>query len=146
VSASPFDEDLMVEIPDWALDLYPRNPGHGFVLRPQHGFALRPHPGIPYRYEHVAEQDKRGRMLVICTAAVEADGKRWMHVSFSRPNTMPSWADASRVKRVFVGADRKAIQVHPPESEYVSDHPFCLHWWSCLDGDGLPDFRHKGTI
>jgi len=126
------------EIPDWVLGLFPEKPGCGFVLRPR--------PGFPYLYEHAAEQNPYRRLRVICTAAVEADGKRWIHVSFSKPREAPSWADASRVKRVFIGDERKAIQVHPPASEYVNDHPFCLHWWSCLDGDGLPDFRHKGTV
>jgi hypothetical protein len=59
---------------------------------------------------------------------------------------MPSWEDCRLVKDTFIGRDRRALQILPPASEYVNIHPYCLHLWSCLDGAGLPDFRHGGQI
>lgn len=59
---------------------------------------------------------------VILSVAREQDGKRWMHLSISRPDRLPSYGDLCDAKRVFVGADRKAIQVFAPEAEHVNLH------------------------
>lgn len=86
------------------------------------------------------------KMVVIASVAQEADGKRWLHVSCSLRNRLPSWSELRMVKDTFVGKDRTAIQVLPPESQHVNIHPFYLHLWSCLDGDVTPDFRFMGMI
>lgn len=83
-------------------------------------------------------------LLAIVSGTMELDGRRWIHVSFSRRDRMPSYDDVVLVKRLFIGRDRKAIQVHVPESEHVNIHRYCLHLWHCVDGDGLPDFRARG--
>jgi hypothetical protein len=88
-------------------------------------------------------------MTVIFSGMVEADGKRWLHVSCAHGNRLPSWDDLKLVKETFIGRDRKAVQVFPSQEEYVNVNPYCLHLWHCLDGDGLPDFtsgRPKGHI
>jgi len=85
-------------------------------------------------------------LQVIASVCREADGKRWIHVSFSRPKRLPDWNDIKMVKRDFIGPDRVAIQVLPRESEYYNAHPYCLHLWSCMDGDPVPDFRKEGHI
>lgn len=85
-------------------------------------------------------------LLVIASGATEADGKRWIHVSLSRPSRLPSWEDVREVKDTFIGPDRKAIQVLPPKAEYVNVHRYTLHLFCCLDGDPLPDFRKAGII
>ncbi len=79
-------------------------------------------------------------LAVIVSAAVEQDGRRWLHVSLSRRSRLPSWDDLKNVKDVFVGRDRTALQVLPPQARYVNIHPHCLHLWCCLDGDVTPDF------
>ena len=87
-----------------------------------------------------------GRVMVIMSGQRE-DSKRWLHVSFSRPNRMPDYDDITMVKRAFIGDDVKAIMIFPERKYYVNLHPYCLHLWSCLDGDGLPEFSHGlGTI
>ena len=83
---------------------------------------------------------------VLISARVERDQKRWLHVSLSRRNRLPTWADLRIVKKVFVGRDRLAVQVFPRDADYVNIHPYVLHLWSCLDGDPVPDFRHEGQI
>lgn len=85
---------------------------------------------------------RRDGLMVIVTQASELDGRQWLHVSCSRRSRLPSWDDLRKVKLLFVGRDRKAIQVLPPEAEYVNFHPYCLHLWCCLDEDPLPDFTH----
>ncbi len=81
-------------------------------------------------------------LTVIVSAGTELDGRRWLHMSASRPDKVPTWEDLKWMKRVFAGRKGKAIQVIPPDSEYVNIHPHVLHLWICLDGDPLPDFTH----
>jgi hypothetical protein len=83
-------------------------------------------------------------VMVLVSESVESDDRIWLHVSVSRPNRLPTWADLRRVKDAFIGKDRKAIQVLPAQSEYVNIHPYVLHLFACLEGDPLPDFR-RGT-
>ena len=77
--------------------------------------------------------------LVVLAGVGLWEGKRWLHVSCSHKNKMPSWKELKEVKEKFIG-DRKAIQIFPIKSEYVNIMPNCLHLWACLDDDGLPDF------
>ena len=70
-----------------------------------------------------------------------ARGGHWMHVSFSRPTRVPNYAETKAVKALFIGHDRKAIMIFPAEGEHVNIHPHCLHLFSPLDADPLPDFR-----
>jgi hypothetical protein len=121
---------MTFEAPEWASNLFPEAPLD---------FVRRTEPML--HYEKIGDS-----LVVIVSARVEADGKRWMHVSCSRPNRLPTWDDLRRVKDVFIGKNRKAIQVMPPASEYVNIAKFALHLWCCLDGDGLPDFRTAGMI
>lgn len=99
----------------------------------------------PLRRAWVRPKD---RMQVMASVNRERDGRFWMHVSFSRPQRMPSYDDMVYVKRHWIGEDQKAIMIGPPREEHVNVHEFCLHWWCCVDpiGDGLPDFRHHGEI
>jgi len=88
-----------------------------------------------------------GGLRVLLSVAPEKDGNVWMHASCSREDRLPSWDDIKEMKDLFVGTQRTAIQVLPPEAEYVNQHPNVLHLWSCLTADVLPDFtRGAGTI
>jgi len=76
----------------------------------------------------------------------EADGKRWVHVSVSHRDRIPTWDEMRAVKDWAIGRDKLALQVMPPDAEYVNHHPRTLHLWHCLDGNVTPDFRHNGVI
>lgn len=86
------------------------------------------------------------KLSAIVSAERESDGRMWLHVSVAHRDRMPSWDELRRIKSWLIGRDVRAIQVLPPESEYVNLHPFCLHLWQCLDADPLPDFRKDGQI
>lgn len=60
---------------------------------------------------------------------VVEDGGGWEHVSVSLPDRCPTWEEMSFVKRLFWDAEDCVIQYHPPESDYVNNHPYCLHLW-----------------
>lgn len=120
----------------WARDAFPKPadlpPGWRLVNdRPIDGY-------------HVVSAD---RLSVICSGSVEADGKRWLHVSYARPGRMPDYADTQRVRTLFLSADRYCCAIYPPKDRYVSLHRFCLHLWSCLDDWPLPELSgHLGGI
>lgn len=92
--------------------------------------------------DSVAWQSKDG-LRVMLSGQKELDGRRWIHlsVSFPRRTRIPTHADLTRVKNLFLGKNTKAIQLFVPEEEHVNFCTNCLHLWHCLDGDGLPDFR-----
>jgi len=83
----------------------------------------------------------RARDLGICLEVESIDGSLWLHVSISRADEIPSYADLTEVKRVLLGPHRKAIMVLPAEAEHYNLHPYCLHLYSPIDSDPLPDFR-----
>lgn len=53
----------------------------------------------------------------------------WEHVSVSRRDRCPTWDEMCLVKSIFWDEDDCVIQYHPPRSEYVNNHPNCLHLW-----------------
>jgi hypothetical protein len=71
----------------------------------------------------------------------------WLHVSLSRPNQMPSYQDMCEVKALFIGSDRRAIQIFAEASQHINIHDYCLHLWCSVEGNlGFPDFGAFGTI
>lgn len=82
-------------------------------------------------------------MHIIATVALEDDDTLWLHVSFSR-DRMPDYSDITFIKQQFFGDHFKAIMVFPAKNEHVNIHPNCLHLWSNLESDILPDFRVAG--
>lgn len=56
-------------------------------------------------------------------------GERWEHVSVSCADRTPTWDEMSQVKALFWGDDETVLQFHPRRSEYVDEHPYCLHLW-----------------
>ena len=88
----------------------------------------------------VVYQGRSGLRVFLCVMR-ERDGKRWLHVSFSRREKLPDWEDVRAVKDLFIGKYEEALQVFPPQNEYVNVHPRTLHRWHCIDGRLTPDFR-----
>lgn len=63
----------------------------------------------------------------------------WEHVSVSLPNRCPNWPEMSFVKGLFWEPEETVVQFHPPESAYISNHPYCLHLWrDTRGGHALP--------
>lgn len=59
-----------------------------------------------------------------------SDGGGWDHVSVSHKKRCPTWDEMCRVKDIFFDPDECVMQLHPPISEYVNNHPTCLHMWA----------------
>lgn len=64
-------------------------------------------------------------------------GGGWDHVSVSFSNRCPTWEEMCEVKKMFFLPEETAWEYHPMESEYVNNHPYCLHIWRYQRG-GMP--------
>jgi len=62
-----------------------------------------------------------------------ANDTGWEHVSVSSEHRPPTWDEMSWVKDLFWEKHECVVQFHPPESEYVNYHPYCLHLWRAIE-------------
>lgn len=60
---------------------------------------------------------------------IASDMMLWEHVSVSRRDRCPTWYEMCQIKAMFWDGEDCVVQYHPPESEYVNNHPYCLHLW-----------------
>jgi len=60
---------------------------------------------------------------------IASDGDGWEHVSVSLEHRCPNWKEMCYFKNLFWDEDECVVQYHPPKSEYVNNHPYCLHLW-----------------
>jgi hypothetical protein len=49
----------------------------------------------------------------------------------------PTWEEMCQINDMFWDKTDCVVQFHPPESEYVNNHPYCLHLWKPI-GIALP--------
>lgn len=64
---------------------------------------------------------------------IASDGMGWEHVSVSWADRCPTWAEMCAIKDLFWDEDDWVVQFHPAASEYVNNHPYCLHLWRPTD-------------
>lgn len=60
---------------------------------------------------------------------IASDGGGWEHVSVSLPHRCPTWDEMCRVVALFWDPEDCVMQLHPPRSQWISNHPHCLHLW-----------------
>jgi hypothetical protein len=80
----------------------------------------------------ILPSEAKRRPLFFCMAS---DGSGWEHVSVSTSVRCPTWAEMCWIKSLFWDEEDCVIQYHPPASQYVNNHPFCLHLWRPTDCD-----------
>jgi len=89
--------------------------------------------GIPPRMASDESFGRNGVFYIPCVREVlhciAADGLGWEHVSVSLPHRCPTWDEMNFVKAQFWDETECVVQFHPPKSEYVNVHPYCLHLW-----------------
>jgi len=85
---------------------------------------------------------------IICS-----DGEGWEHISVSFPDRCPTWGEMCKLKAIFWDAEDTVMQLHPPESEWINNHPYCLHLFRPVGIEiprppgylvGLPSLNGKG--
>ena len=64
---------------------------------------------------------------------IASNGGGWEHVSVSpgSPNRKKcaTWEEMCAIKDMFFEPEETVVQYHPPKSDYVNNHPYCLHLW-----------------
>jgi len=92
------------------------------------------HPLIPicrhdqeggfFRIPHPEASD----CIYLCVATA---GKEWEHVcvAISPIRRCPTWEEMCFIKSVFWHPEETVMQLHPAESEWISNHPYALHLW-----------------
>jgi len=78
--------------------------------------------GFQAWYNHPKYKD--GEMCVIFSW-----GGGWEHASISLVRRCPTWDEMCAIKDILWSKDECVVQFHPPESEYINTHPYCLHLW-----------------
>lgn len=73
------------------------------------------------------------RVMVSDGAGWNLPGPHWEHASVSCPGRgdVPTWEEMCWVKDQLWYPEACVVQYHPPESQYVNDHPYVLHLWRC---------------
>ena len=75
---------------------------------------------------------------------ISSTGMGWDHVSVSLENRCPNWREMCFIKDLFFDEEETVIQFHPKKSEYVNNHPYCLHPWRPQDFEiKLPDSMYR---
>jgi hypothetical protein len=67
---------------------------------------------------------KPGAMCIVAS-----NGMGYDHVSVSFAKRCPTWEEMCMVKDIFFDDVETVIQFHPKKSEYINNHPYCLHLW-----------------
>lgn len=105
---------------------------------------------FPEKYRRQGPEGEGGMFLVPCKhgarsfmlVCIATDGLGWEHVSITLKtlqindtNVCPTWEMMCTIKDLFWDKDKTVVQYHPPESEYVSCHHYCLHLWRKVGED-----------
>ncbi|HEV8639413.1 MAG TPA: hypothetical protein VG370_34830 [Chloroflexota bacterium] len=132
MSRTPHQFDVLA--PDgstpWALAALPQPPPAGWrkVLDGLDGAAY--------------ETPRAEGLRAVLSGATESDGRRWLHLSLSHRQRLPTWDELRRTKEAFLG-DRYALTVLPPPDRYVNLAPHVLHCFALADPRAqwvLPEF------
>jgi hypothetical protein len=101
---------------------------------------MRPAPWLhlePHRY--MGEPGAREGAFVVLhrpTATelrIIASSDGWEHVSVSTARRCPNWQEMEAACRLFWHEEEAVMQLHPPRSTWVSNHPYVLHLWKPTD-------------
>lgn len=70
---------------------------------------------------------------------IASEGCSWEHLSISLRRKelkkefgverCATWGEMCWIKELFWGEEDCVVQFHPPKSQYVSQHEYCLHLW-----------------
>jgi len=78
----------------------------------------------------------RGQVQIIIIASCGTPEIPWEHVSArartNKGERVPTWEEMCWLKSLFWEPEECVVQFHPPESQYVNNHPYVLHLWRCI--------------
>lgn len=100
-----------------------------------------------YRHEHpfiplVSNDNELGFFRIVHPElnnhifnVIANNGSMWEHLAITlrelhkRPIRCPYWEEMCFIKNLFWDKEEAVMQLHPPESDYINNHPYCLHLW-----------------
>jgi hypothetical protein len=68
-------------------------------------------------------------LKVIFSSGDPTIGVEWQHASVSTRNRCPNWQEMCFVKELLWDPEETVMQLHPPRSQWINNHPFVLHLW-----------------
>lgn len=77
------------------------------------------------------------RLKILASPGDANENIPWEHVSVSCMNRCPNWAEMCYVKDIFWDLEDTVMQLHVPKSQWINQHPYCLHLWRPLK-EGIP--------
>ena len=86
------------------------------------------------------------KLAIIATDGKHPSGHGWEHVSVSTNRRTPNWQEMAFVKDLFWDEEETVVQFHPPKSQYVNNHPHCLHLWKPPHEVQLPPHGLVGIL
>lgn len=91
------------------------------------GFFVIPHHRIALHQYNCQVSDGMGWQHVSVTLTKDIGlGKKKNLVTVER---CPTWEEMCYVKSLFWEDEESVMQLHPPKSQWVNNHPYCLHLW-----------------
>jgi hypothetical protein len=69
------------------------------------------------------------RLMIIASPGDANENIPWEHVSVSTRHRCPYWKEMCFVKELFWEDEESVMQLHPPKSDWINNHNFCLHLW-----------------
>lgn len=84
--------------------------------------------GLVGVFQVPVKSSKRPLRVIVSRAGVPGSCG-WDHASISLPNRCPTWEEMDYIKRLFFKPDEVCFQLHPAESDHISNHKYCLHIW-----------------
>lgn len=67
-------------------------------------------------------------VLRVIASSYPGDGG-WDHLSVSLEHRIPVWLEMDFCKRLFMGPEAVAYQLHVPAADHINRHPHVLHIW-----------------
>jgi hypothetical protein len=68
-------------------------------------------------------------LMIIASDGIDDVAEGWEHVSVSTAKRTPTWQEMQWVKGQFWEDSEIVVQFHPAKSNYINNHPYCLHMW-----------------
>lgn len=75
------------------------------------------------------------KLMILASPGDANEDIPWEHVSVSTNHRCPTWREMCYVKDLFWDEEEAVMQLHPPRSTWVNNHPFCLRLWRPSNGN-----------
>jgi hypothetical protein len=89
--------------------------------------------GEPFGAFLIPHPPTGAQLHVIASSGWPEKGINWEHVSVSLPRRCPNWPEMEFICRLFWTEDECVMQLHPPRSQWISNHRHALHLWRPTD-------------